>query len=148
MTSNTGHGGNSVLNSWESIVLSTCLELSGSATEDRPMCTIFCKFFPAFVSSFKMGLIIFIVKMSQELKVSVKRPDFMMAEIAWSTACHKAGIFQGQWKCLMSVESWVIYLILLRLWQSGKQPCTGLYQQYFYNIHFCASDWCPSGNLI
>lgn len=58
MTSNTGDGGNSVLNSWESCVLSTCLELSGSATEDWPMCVIFCKFFPAFAASFKMGLII------------------------------------------------------------------------------------------
>lgn len=45
------------------------------------MCVVFCKLFPASAAIFKMRLIIFIVEMSQELKVFVKRPDIMTAEI-------------------------------------------------------------------
>ena len=110
MASSIGDGGNSVLNSWGSCALSTCLALSRSATEDRPMCLIFCKLFSASAAIFKMGLIIFIVEMSRELKVFVKKPDFMMAEIPWeviwSVACHKAVVLQGWWKCHYTRVEW------------------------------------------
>lgn len=56
-------------------------------------CVIFYKVFPASAAIFKIGLIVFIVEMSQEF---VKKPGFMMAEILWaviwSVACHKAVI--------------------------------------------------------
>lgn len=46
------------------------------------MCVIFYKLFPGSAAlMFKMGLIKFIVEMSQELKVYVKNLDFMMAEL-------------------------------------------------------------------
>lgn len=59
-------------------------------------CVIFYKVFPASAAVFKIGLIVFIVETSQELKVFVKKSGFMMAEIpwavVWSVACHKAVI--------------------------------------------------------
>lgn len=115
MTSNKG-------DLWQSCALSICLALSGSPTEDWPVCVIFYKLFPASAAfMFKMGLIKFIVEMSQELKIYVKNLDFMMAELPWAViwgvASHKAVILQGQWKCHYTRASWVIYLILLGLWQ-------------------------------
>lgn len=102
MASNIGDGGNSVLNSSFSC-FNTCLAFGGSATEDQPMRVNFYKLFPASAITFKMGLIIFIVEMSRELKVVVKKPGFMMAEIPWAAiwnvACHKAVILQRWLKC-------------------------------------------------